>query len=293
MPLDYLGQVLEISVLLKNMMDFVSLRKNIKLWAPAEIDLDSLEDFKNKKAVFLKSGEEIHAQLIISADGRGSEIKKYLGLESKTKDFNQVALVGNLKLKNSHKYIAYERFTSDGPLALLPIDQDRATFIWVVKPENLKENLDLSPEIFLKNLQHKFGYRAGRFEKLLSLQSHELIQTLSQETYKNKILLMGNAAHALHPIAGQGLNLSLKDIAEFLNQVRTLGLVDLDQTVLNYLKLRAPDQDQIARFSSLLAQLFIKDFGGLLKLSRGLGLFFLERERFSKRYVAERLAGVL
>jgi len=290
--LDYLGQVLEISVLLKNMMDLVSARKNIKLFAPAEIDLDSLEDFKNTKIMSLKSGEKIQAELIISADGRDSGIKKYLDLDSQTQSFNQVALVGNIKLKNSHENIAYERFTGAGPLALLPIDQDRATFIWVIRPEDVKKNLELAPEDFLRKLQNNFGYRAGKFQKLLSLQSHELIQTISQETYKNKILLMGNAAHALHPIAAQGFNLSLRDIAEFLNQVGKLGL-ESDQAVLNYLSMRTRDQKKVAQFSGFLAEIFTKEGFGLLKIARGLGLFFLEREKFSKRYLAERLAGVL
>lgn len=294
LSLDYLGQVLEISVLLKNMMESVRSRKNIKIYAPEKIELSSLEDFEKNKIIKLSSGETIGAQLLIAAEGRASEIKKYLEINSCTQSFNQVALVGNIKLKTPHENKAYERFTHTGPLALLPIDQDRATFIWVIRPENLQENLDLSPEYFLKKLQNNFGYRAGRFEKLLSLQSHELLQSVAQETYKNKILLMGNAAHALHPIAGQGLNLSLKDIAEFLTQIKNLGLED--QAILNYLTLRARDQKHIAQFSEILAQCFIKDYenhGGVLKLLRGLGLFCLEREKFSKKYVAERLAGIL
>ncbi len=309
LELDYLGQVLEIHVLLKNLMELVSQRKNIKIFSPAELDLNSLNS--NTQKIIVNQGEnnqkipetlEIHAKLIIAADGRESGIKQALNLSSQTQRFNQIALVGNIKLKNSHQNIAYERFTSSGPLALLPINKNRATFIWVMKPEELEKRESLgknNPAEFLKLLQQEFGYRAGRFEQLLSLQSHELIQSIAEQTYHNNILLMGNAAHALHPIAGQGFNLSLKDVGELLNQIKMSG--DLSPEVIQcYLNLRAKDQKELVYFSSCLAELFTQDFckfnsgfNSGLKILRGLGLFILEREKFCKKYMAQRLAGIL
>ncbi len=287
LKLNYLGQVLEITNLLNNFLQELLLNTRVKIFAS-----NKTKNFDFESKIFtLENGEFFKTSWVISAEGALSETAQRLEIKTQQKFFNQVAIVGNILLRESHENLAYERFTPAGPLALLPVSQNKATFIWAVTPEQAQELLAQSDSEFLKNLQKAFGYRAGKFEKLFKRQSHVLTQSQASENFKNGILLMGNAAHSLHPIAGQGFNLSLRDIQEFLKQVKNVGLkgpMAFDQ----YLKNRAQDQKEIAKFSESLVHLFTRP-GCFPKLFRGLGLHVLERQAGLKKYLAERLAGIL
>lgn len=297
--LAYLGQVLDITDLLNGLMTELRQTTRVSVLSPYE-----LKDFEVESRILILENkqtqqiEKYQADWILSAEGAGMKsqsdgfcFKEKLGIKIQEKNFNQIAIVGNILLRDAHENKAYERFTETGPLALLPLSTHKATFIWALTPEKSEQLMSVSDENFLKELQNCFGYRAGYFEKIFKRTCYELTQKISAEVFKENILLMGNAAHALHPIAGQGFNLTLKDMAELLKQIKKYGLKD-DRAFQIYLQVRTKDQQEIAAFSEKLADLFTRK-SLTQKLFRNIGLHVLERQPGLKKYLAERLAGIV
>lgn len=284
LELPYLGQVVEITHLARILTE--SLPASVQQFIPGTFK--SIDTDQNIVAIE-QAGEthELQAKLIIAADGAKSPIRQALNLSAEQKDFNHHAIVGNIQLKRSHNHVAYERFTPKGPVALLPVEQDKATFIWTMAPDQVESIMALDDADFLKQLQDEFGYRAGRFVKVSKRQTYPLTQTLMKEPAKHNILFFGNAAHALHPIAGQGFNLSLRDAAELFDQVKEHGLA---YCIAPYVAQRAKDQKRIINFTNTLTMGFSIELLSA-KFLRNSAIHIIERVPPLKKRMGSMLAG--
>ncbi len=153
----------------------------------------------------------VEAKLAIAADGARSTLRQSAGIGASSWDYEQVALVSNVLSQHFHDHVAYERFTPAGPLALLPLTEGRLGLVWTFQPDTAKEMAALGDAEFLARLQDAFGFRLGRFTRVGSRQLYPLSLTRSDEYVAERLAIVGNAAQTLHPIAGQGFNLGLRD----------------------------------------------------------------------------------
>ena len=220
--------------------------------------------------------ESIAAKLLIAADGANSFIRDRLNIEVEEKSYQQTAIVGSIETERPHQNTAYERFTEHGPLAFLPRLGNQSGFIWMNPTDTAKRNYNLSDTAFMDELQENFGFRLGHFSNISKRFAYPLSLLVSQQRVHERVVLIGNAAQTLHPIAGQGLNLALRDIAELCEILVACedGFDAIDAKLHDYQAKRQPDIENTIRFTDRLNFLFTADYP-LLSHSRGLGLALL------------------
>lgn len=241
--------------------------------------------------VTLDNDDTLTAKLIVAADGRESTIRHCLKLGAWEQDYNQVAVTANISTDKPHQGWAYERFTTSGPMALLPMTDKRSSLVWTVKAGEHKALLAMSEQEFLKQLQNEFGYRAGCFTRVGQRNSHPLILMQADMPVQPRIVFIGNAAHSLHPIAGQGFNLGLRDVAvlaEHLFNSEDSGDAEL---LKNYQDQRQQDQDQVVKATDQLVKLFSNDIPVLGHI-RGAGLTFVDAMPVMKHWLATKSMGL-
>lgn len=239
-------------------------------------------------------GESIQAKLLIAADGAHSFIRNKLGIPVDEKQYQQTAVVGNIRLNDHHQYTAYERFTGYGPLALLPRTGNQCGFIWMNPDDVAQEHLALSDEDFLLRLQQAFGYRLGYFSGSGKRFAYPLSLLVSQRRVQQRAVLVGNAAQTLHPIGAQGLNLALRDIAE-LSEIlyATQGVLDdINGKLCAYESRRQSDIEYTIRLTGRLNFLFTTD-NLVLSRTRGVGLALLGAIPVLENHIMQRTSGAL
>ena len=242
----------------------------------------------------------IETGLLLVADGVGSQLREQLGVTVKEKNYQQHAVVANIASTEPHRGCAYERFTDEGPLALLPLlpaggGEHRSALVWTLAPEKARHMCSCSPAEFLQVLQARFGYRLGRLLQVGERHEYPLALVQSHEQVRQGVVVMGNAAHALHPVAGQGFNLALRDVAE-LGRVLAAGVAEGlppgDLAMLQrYQSRQRADQDRTIRFSDQVPALFMRR-DPLLGLGRDLALAGLDITPALKREFVRYAAGV-
>lgn len=242
----------------------------------------------------------IETGLLLVADGVGSQLREQLGVTVKEKNYQQHAVVANIASTEPHRGCAYERFTDEGPLALLPLlpaggGEHRSALVWTLAPEKARHMCSCSPAEFLQVLQARFGYRLGRLRQVGERHEYPLALVQSHEQVRQGVVVMGNAAHALHPVAGQGFNLALRDVAE-LGRVLAAGVAEGlppgDLAMLQrYQSRQRSDQDRTIRFSDQVPALFMHR-DPLLGLGRDLALAGLDITPALKREFVRYAAGV-
>jgi 2-octaprenyl-6-methoxyphenol hydroxylase len=242
----------------------------------------------------------ITAGLLLVADGASSGLREQLGVAVQEKSYRQHALVANVASAEPHRGCAYERFTDEGPLALLPLmaargGAHRSALVWTLPPERARHLHSCPAEEFLRALQDRFGYRLGRLLQVGERHEYPLSLVQSNEQVRQGIVVMGNAAHALHPVAGQGFNLALRDIAELgrvLNAGIAAGSPPGDLSLLQrYQRRQQPDQRRTIQFSDRIPALFMHA-DPLLGLGRDLALAGLDMLPGLKREFVRYAAGM-
>lgn len=202
--------------------------------------------------------------LAVVADGGDSPMRRALGINTRIADYEQTAINTNLAFSRPHQAVAYERFTDQGPLALLPLgespESQRGSLVWTLPKHEAGRYLQMPDREFLHILQARFGYRLGRFERVGKRYAYPLQLVTAEEQIRSGLVLVGNAAHFLHPVAGQGFNLALRDcvcLAEVLLEAyqQHQGLGDL-ATLEKYLERQRQDQLITIHFSDRLVRLF-------------------------------------
>lgn len=225
----------------------------------------------------------VEARLVILADGGRSTLCQQLGIAQQRTEYGQHAIVANVGFRQPHGNRAFERFTDTGPLALLPLSSwegmARAALIWT-QPEEQADALLALPETgFLEALQQRFGHRLGRFVQCGRRHSFPLQLTRAREQIRPGLVLLGNVAHTLHPVAGQGLNLALRDaavLAEEVGLAMAAGRAPGEMGVLQgYNEQRQRDQQHTIAFSHHLVGLFSGP-GVMKRWTRRFGLFSID-----------------
>jgi 2-octaprenyl-6-methoxyphenol hydroxylase len=235
--------------------------------------------------------------ILIAADGRDSFCRRALGVDVSEHDYGQVALVTTVQTSKPHDQLAFERFSPQGPLALLPLSGDhRRSVVWTVPKGTEQEWLGAENDSrFLDALQETFGNRAGRFEKTGKRSAYALSQVLAQRQAVGRVVLMGNAAHTLHPVAGQGFNLCIRDAQILTHTLSVQANQDLDlgdhSVLINYEKSRLSDQKRVIRFCDSIVRGFTHA-NPLLKLARNTGLLAFDAIPGAKQLVANYAMGL-
>ncbi len=158
-------------------------------------------------------GGVLRARLVVAADGARSTVREAVGIAASVRDYRQHAVIANVAVQKFHEFVAYERFTPSGPIAVLPLADGRCGVVWTLPPDEAAVVRDLPEPAFLSLLQERFGYRLGRFTRAGERGSYPLALTQSERQVAERAVIIGNAAQGLHPIAGQGFNLGLRDVA--------------------------------------------------------------------------------
>ena len=199
--------------------------------------------------------EELTCRLLVAADGANSSVREMVGISAKHVVYGQNAIVGNLLPEKSLANCAYERFTQNGPLALLPINDGRAGFVWTVPDNESDRILALDDQTFLGELQEAFGNRLGTFAQVGRRAAYPLVLSKAMRLTATRAVLVGNAAHGLHPVAAQGFNLGLRDVAALCDCIADFDLDD-PELLQRYAAWRKSDQSKLVGFTDGLVKLF-------------------------------------
>jgi len=218
----------------------------------------------------------IEARLVVAADGAQSALRSAFGVAAEVRDYEQTAVITTVLPQRFHEYVAYERFTATGPMALLPLADGRCTLVLTLKPDVATAALAWSDEEFIAEVQRRFGFRLGRFLKVGRRVPYPLSLTRSDRLSSGRCVIVGNAAQGLHPVAGMGFNLGLRDaasLAELVADRRRVPQPDLgDGTVqAGYDAWRAADRGGVIAFTDGLIRVFSNPLGAVQRL-RNLGL---------------------
>ena len=250
-----LGEVLQSSLASVDGLDLLCPASICEVVSSDEVVTTTIEESGGRRTLTCK--------LLVAADGANSSVRNMIGISASRVDYEQLAVIGNVLPEIAPENRAYERFTDTGPIAMLPIADDRAAFVWMLSPANAEEMLALSDEKFTDRLQDTFGYRLGRFSKVGKRAAYPLALTKANGLIAKRSLVIGNAAHGLHPVAAQGFNLGMRDVAtlcECIADARDAQEETFDcgsaAILENYAEWRRSDQQKLVRFTDGIVRLF-------------------------------------
>jgi 2-octaprenyl-6-methoxyphenol hydroxylase len=225
--------------------------------------------------VILSEAKDLAFKLLVACDGAQSPIRKALGIGAQERDYNQVAIVTAVKPERPHRGVAYERFLPGGPIALIPKPDDCCGLIWTVPDEAAPTMLAWSDAEFLAALQDGFGQRLGRFLEVGKRNGHPLTRVMSDALTAPRVIFAGNAAQTLHPIAAQGFNLGLRDVATVAELVGRAADPGAAEVLAEYEARRSAERGRVSGFTDGLVRLFSNSIPGLAE-TRHWGLLVLD-----------------
>ncbi len=256
-----LGYVVINRVLGRVLQDALASADNVAQICPARIEAVAPGD--DLVVVQGEGGQlEIECRLLVAADGANSGVREHLGIGDQKTDYAQRAVIGNLLSEKPLDGRAFERFTPQGPLAVLPIAEGRAGFIWTVDVDDADRVMALDDAAFLTELQNEFGWRLGAFSRVGKRACYPLLLSKAARLIAPRSVLVGNAAHGLHPVAAQGFNLGMRDVAALCDCIADARAADPaadlgDIAVLErYAEWRRTDQQKLVHFTDNLVRLF-------------------------------------
>ncbi len=273
-----LGYVAENRFLGEKLYQKIATLKTVQLYCPASLLFEDplleerypLEEKDNRVYLTLETEtgrKTLDARVLVAADGQHSQVKQQLNIGDSCQDYQQTALVTNITPGLPHHNVAYERFTENGPVAFLPMRDNRCSLVWTMTDKQAKYISSLADADFLQQLQQVFGFRLGEFKKVGKRQLYPLILQEATRFVHGRVVIVGNAAHTLHPVAGQGFNLALRDIAllaELLCDAHRHHK-DMGASVVldRYVALREKDIHRVYRFTDTLVKVFSTSFAPL------------------------------
>jgi 2-octaprenyl-6-methoxyphenol hydroxylase len=275
--LESLGYVLPNRVIGAALWEGLRTAPGVEIIAPASVASTALDDgHRSLRVECAGQPVELQARLVVAADGARSVVRDQAGIASVRWDYGQTAIVTTMTAQRFHDHVAYERFTPDGPIAVLPLADGRCGVVWTRRPEEAARLVALSDDEFLAEFQAAFGFRLGRMLKVGARNTYELAMTRSERHAGPRLAIVGAAAQGLHPIAGQGFNIGLRDaacLAEVIADARAAGCADAGDAALlsAYAAWREQDQRRIVAFTDGLVRLFGTPLGVLRGL-RSVGL---------------------
>ena len=290
-----LGYVVENAWLGNALIQALHRQGRVEMCSPARV----IGAQPNGKGVSLQLEGEVEtcidAGLLLVADGASSGLREQLGVAVQEKPYGQHALVANISFAQAHKGCAYERFTDSGPLAFLPMQGNRCSVVWTLRPEQAESLKALDEETFLAQLQERFGFRLGQLKKVGVRQVYPLSLQSAAQMVQGRVVIIGNAAHSVHPVAGQGFNLALRDISllsEMVADAHNAG-ADIGQSAMlqRYALLREDDVKRVYRFTDTLIKTFSNAIAPLAHL-RSLSLLMVDLVPDIKHQLANQSMGL-
>ena len=257
---------------------------------PAEVT--ALQALGDGYRLTLNDGSQLDCDLAVLADGGRSGLREQLGIAVKTTPYGQSALIANISTAEAHQGQAFERFTDEGPMALLPLSENRSALVWTRQGSDAQRLAALPDREFLAELQQVFGYRLGALTQVGARHLYPLSLVEASEQVRPHLVVLGNAAHSLHPIAGQGYNLSLRDTLALAEALLDSPATPGDFSVLQgYLQRQRLDQQLTVGFSDQVTRLF-STAQPLLVAGRNLGLLGFDLLPPAKHWFARQAMGL-
>ncbi len=270
---------------------------DVELLCPARLDTVAIETDAACVTLHLPKARTaaLRARLLVAADGAHSPVREQLGIAALRWEYDQQAVIANVTPTRPHENIAYERFTEEGPIALLPLSGNRCAVVCTVNDADMPAIMALDDAGFIALLHQRFGDRLGPFLQVGRRQAWPLFLLKAREHARSRVALIGNAAHTLHPIAGQGFNLGIRDVAALAEVIADAGRMGEDigeLKVLNrYADWRRWDQRQMVLFTDGLNRMFANPLPPL-RVARTLGLLAFDLLPPLKRRFARQAMGL-
>jgi len=269
---------------------------SIEILAPAQLvqitSLDKVIDVQIQKDNQL---DILQTRLLVAADGGHSKVRQLLDFTVHETDYQQTAVIANVTLEYPHQNIAYERFTSSGPLALLPLRGNDCSLVWTWAASKADEVMAFDDQSFISALQRQLGWRLGRIMRVGQRHAYPLRLIRSQQVTHPRVVLIGNAAHTLHPVAGQGLNLGLRDVASLaqavVDSVRECDDAGSEATLQRYQAWQQPDQQRVTTLTHTLVQVFSNGSWPLV-MARNFGLLMTDALPSLKKQFVRQMTGL-
>ena len=234
----------------------------VKFFCPARIEQYEIES--NRVVLSLGGVDQLSCHLVVFADGSDSEVRHSLKFEAEAHNYNQSAVLTTVTPRFRHNNVAFERFTDTGPLALLPSVDNKYAVVWTALSKQADELLHCTDEDFLGRLQVRFGDRVGTLSTLGKRRQYPLSFLHVDRPFRPRVVIVGNAAHTVHPVAGQGFNLGLRDVstlAEVVHEAKQAGMdIGATEVLDRYWQWRRRDVSQVARFTNGLIRVFTSDY---------------------------------
>ena len=256
-----LGYVVENRSLGAALMSRLEALQHVDIISPATVsDVDITDELATLTCRTDNEEISVLGKLVVIADGGRSGLREKLGFQSTTDDYRQTAIVCNVTPGINHQHCAYERFTPSGPLAMLPMNGDRCWCVWAVAEDDVDELTAMPEEQFLRRLQQQFGDRLGRFTRAGKRYAYPLARNRVTENTGNRVVLIGNAAHTVHPVAAQGFNLALRDVAWLAEVLASAHAKQQDpgspELLQQYENIRNKDTQRVTGFTHGMIKVF-------------------------------------
>jgi 2-octaprenyl-6-methoxyphenol hydroxylase len=249
----------------------------LEVYCPAEVSQVTAHQYSVTVEIAQQGARTaVDAKLVVAADGVQSAVRGAFGVDAEVRDYAQTAIITTVLPQHFHDNVAYERFTPSGPMALLPLDGGRCTLVLTLSHEAAQSAMAWSDQQFLAEVQRRFGFRLGRFLQVGRRVPYPLSLTRAMRTSSGRCVIIGNAAQGLHPVAGMGFNLGLRDVASLAELIaERTGLPDADpgnpELLAQYDAWRASDRGGVIAFTDGLVRMFANPLGSVRRL-RNLGL---------------------
>lgn len=269
-----IGYMLPNHALIAVLSEQIAKCKNINVKSPAS--LQTLRSLDQGVELRVDQDGQVHTYttaLVVGVDGANSKVRELLHFSVTQKDYGQSAIITNVLPQLPHNNTAYERFTEVGPLAVLPIQEHHCALIWTHASEAVSDYVELNDQEFLQRLQSEFGYRLGKFIQVGKRVAFPLSLTVSESLCTDNVVLLGNAAQSVHPVAAQGLNLGLRDVKALVELLKKYQFhsEDYSQMLSEYEQMRIADRNHVIRLTDSLTRIFAVQASPLKSL-RSLGI---------------------
>ncbi|MGB2742257.1 MAG: 2-octaprenyl-6-methoxyphenyl hydroxylase [Cognaticolwellia sp.] len=296
---DALGYVAEMSVIGASLLKALATKNNITWFAPDTIT--NVQWQTDQVNIELSTGVNLTAALLLACDGAQSACRQFANIASTSRDYHQTALIANVATEIHHNNIAYERFTETGPIAMLPLStgfnsnakqdianssransskaktnsEGRCSLVWTLTPDLAEQMLNLSDDEFALQLAQSFGHWLGKITHVGKRVIYPLALVQASEQVYHRMALIGNASHTIHPIAGQGFNLGLRDVSDMTEVIKKALAAQQDigafANLMQYANARKQDQQQVINLTDSLVTLFSNQLPPLVA-GRNIGL---------------------
>ena len=302
-----LGYVAEAAVIGRTVAPGLAELPNTELFCPARLTDITIDETAARVSIEHEgSVRELTARLVVAADGGRSTVRERLGARTFSLGYGQTAVIASVESERPHANVAYERFTESGPLALLPntapswmagaeAGDRRWSLVWTVHDHEVEEHLALDDAAFIERLQQRLGRRAGRLRSVSPRSAYPLGLQYVRDHVRQRLVFIGNAAHLIHPVGGQGFNLGLRDVAVLAEVLAGAARQGDDpgsmETLRGYARWRRSDYLRVMGFTDGLARTFSNDFLPLV-VARNIGMVAMDLLPPARRLFTRQAMGV-